>query len=230
MKLSNLLALAALSVAFVGCAVAPQRSIELDPAKLSAGNGKIGVAMPALPKVDTSFPGAGCLLCLAAAAGANSDLTKHANTLPYEGLDTLKQAAADALRKKGADVVVIDEPLDVRKLPAAKQKSVEGPKKNFTALKAKYQVDRLVVLDVQSIGFVRTYSSYFPTSDPKATIQGAGYMVDLNTNAYEWYLPVQFLESAEGAWDEAPKFPGLTNAYFQTVEKAKDAFLAPLTK
>jgi hypothetical protein len=33
------------------------------------------------------------------------------------------------------------------------------------------------------------------------------------------------MKSAESTWDEAPTFPGLTNAYYQALELAKDAFL-----
>jgi hypothetical protein len=37
--------------------------VALSPAALNATDMRIGVAMSALPKVDTTFPGADCLLC-----------------------------------------------------------------------------------------------------------------------------------------------------------------------
>jgi hypothetical protein len=33
---------------------------------------------------------------------------------------------------------------------------------------------------------------------------------------------VNIIKAAEGNWDEPPKFPGMTNAYFQTIELARD--------
>jgi len=52
-------------------------------------------------------------------------------------------------------------------------------------------------------------------------------MVDLTSNAYDWYMPLNVLKSADGRWDEPPKFPGLTNAYFQALEESKDQLLRP---
>jgi len=109
----------------------------------------------------------------------------------------------------------------------------KGPniaKKDFSALQKKYKVDRLLVIEIASLGFVRTYSAYIPTSDPKGVLQGSGYIVNLNSNTYEWYLPVNISKSADKNWDEPPKFPGLTNAYFQVLELGKDAFLQPFSK
>lgn len=69
--------------------------------------------MTALPKVDTQFPGADCLLCLAAASIANASLTKYTHTLTTEDLPKLKNQLADLLQKKGIEVVVIEESLNV---------------------------------------------------------------------------------------------------------------------
>lgn len=53
-------------------------------------------------------------------------------------------------------------------------------------------------------------------------------MVDVDTNAYHWYLPINLHLSAEGEWKEPPTFPGLTNAYYQVLEKLRDMVLEPL--
>jgi hypothetical protein len=220
-----------IAVAFCagGCAGLPPQPVELRPGLLGTGSGTIGIATSALPAVDTSFPGADCLLCLVFAAGANSTLTKHTRTLPYEGLDKLGESVAEALRKKGVNIIVIPEAIAVNKLKKnANSKVVGAAPKDFSPLKAKYNIDKLLVIDLQRIGFVRSYAAYIPTSDPKATIGGISYIVDLSNNMYDWYLPLQITRSAEGAWDEPPQFPGLTNAYFQSVETAKDAVLKTL--
>ena len=43
-------------------------------------------------------------------------------------------------------------------------------------------------------------------------------------------IEVAIARSSEGPWDEPPKFPGLSNAYFQTVELGRDTFLQPFGK
>lgn len=216
-----------LALALGGCAVAPQNPVEMSPQAVASKTARIGVAMAPLPKVDTHLPGAGCLLCIAAANVANSELIDHSRTLPPEDLAQLKHEIARRIRAKGGQAIVVDEPLETDKLPDF---SGEGPnlaRKSFAPLKARYGIDKLVVIELHALGMWRTYSSYFPTSDPKATLQGRGYMVNLSSNAYEWYQPVSILKAADKAWDEPPKFPGLTNAYYQALELGKDQLLKP---
>lgn len=221
--------LLAVTALLTGCAGQPQRAIAFTAPVVGAQPQKIGIAMTALPKVDTSLPGAGCLLCLAAASIANSTLTSYAHTLPQEDLPKLKNAIADLLRQKGVNVVVIDEAINVGKLPTAATKGPDMAKKDFSALGKKYGIDHLIVIDIWQLGFERPYASYVPVSDPKGAVSGLGYEVNLTNNVYEWYAPVNIRISAEGSWDEPPRFPGLTNAYFQALETSKDSFLKPFS-
>ena len=217
-------ALISVTLLLGGCVTAPQLPIALNQDTLSAKSGRVGVAMTVLPKADTSILGAGCLLCYATASAANADLTKHAETLPLEDLPKLKNEIADILRKKGTDVVVIPDPIDLKTLASNDKDGPNMAKYNFAPFQSKYKIDKLLMIDITALGFLRTYAQYFPTSDPKAYLQGAGYLVNLKTNAYEWYLPVSINKSADKAWDEPPQFPGLSNAYFQVLELGKDAY------
>lgn len=216
------------AVAFVlgGCAT-PQTPIALTSEALTPQVGKIGVAMAQIPKTDTFFPGAGCLLCIATAAAANSALTAHIQTLPHEGLPELKNEVAALIDKKGVQTLVIEEAIDLAALPSFGDKGPGIALKDFTPFRERHGIDKLVVIHITGLGVIRTYSSYFPTSDPKGALSGIGYMVDLSNNRYEWYHPVFVTKSAEGAWNEPPQFPGVTNAYFQALEAGKDEFMKP---
>jgi hypothetical protein len=225
---SSAFLLAAAAIFLSGCATKPQLPVDLAPAALKSGNQRIGVAMTQLPKVDVHLPGANCLLCLMTATVANSGLSKHASSLALEDLSGLKHKAAAALRQNGANTIVINEPLDIKALLDDNANTPNAAKKNFAPLKQKYGIDMLLVIDINAVGFERMYSAYFPTSDPKGLLRGTGYLVNLNTNTYEWYLPVYIAKSADGKWDEPTAFPGLTNAYYQALEMGKDAFLQPL--
>jgi len=128
----------------------------------------------------------------------------------------------------GVDAVAIDGQFDFAPLADVKL----GPdfaNKDFAARYGK-DYDHLVVINVLQLGFVRNYAAYIPTGDARATVEGFAYMVNLKTNAYEWYDHVQVTRAADGAWDEAPSFPGLTNAYFQAIEQAKDEVKAPFAQ
>jgi len=218
--------LAAVVSVITGCAT-PQKPVAFQPETVNWRAARVGVAMTPLPKVDTHMPGANCLLCIAAASVANSSLVDHSRTLPVEDLPRVKARIADAIRAKGGKVVVIEEPLEVSKLAEADKSAENAAPRNFRPLREQYGIDKLIVVEVSALGMWRTYSAYFPTSDPKATLQGRGYMVDLATNTYDWLQPVTVLRASDKVWDEPPKYPGLTNAYFQVLEVGSDEFVKP---
>jgi hypothetical protein len=226
MKTRFLLILVAV-ILTAGCATVPQPEVALAPGAINAQTGRIGVGVSKIPELTTQVPGAGCLLCLLAANAANSSLSEYAKTLPYDDLLRLKTEVADMLRKNGAVVTVIEENLNITALPDKDSKELNIAKKNFSSLGQKYGVDKLLVLDIQELGFIRTYATYFPSSDPKSWLKATGYMVNINDNSYDWYQPIVVSKSADGNWDEPPKFPGLTNAYFQGLEMGRDSFLRP---
>jgi hypothetical protein len=215
--------------AMSGCATVVQKPIEMAPAVLSANAGRVGVAVAALPKVDTTFPGAGCLLCLAVASAANSALTDHTRTLPYEDLPELKKQIAAAVSAKGATPVVIEGDFKIADLPAFSGAAEGFAQRDFRPLAAKHSIDRLIYVQLNVVGIWRNYASYVPTGDPFATVKGMAYMVDLKTNALQWYAPIDITKGA-AKWDQPPKYPDLTNAYYQAVELTKDAVLKPLQK
>lgn len=223
----SLLAMGTL-VALVGCATAPQAPVALDAKKLNSTSGKVGVLMAPVPAADTHLPGAGCLLCLAAASVANSSLTTHAKTLSSKDIASFQADAVEALKRKGVNAVAITDAVKLQDLPDGKGTAPNAARKDFSALKAKHNLDRLLVIDIVQQGFERTYASYIPTSDPKGLVRGTAYLVDLGTQTYEWYAPIEVLKATDKKWDEPPTFPGLTNAYFQAVEAARDTVVQPL--
>ncbi len=225
MKNTKRIAILAICVLLAACKTTSQSSVFLSADTLSAKSGKIGVIMTSIPKVDTTFPGAGCLLCLAAANAANSSLTKHAHTMSNQDFSKLKDEIADSLRKKGVDVVVISEDFSAKNLKDASQAGADSPKKDFRPLRDKYHVDHLAVLDIRFAGFLRNYSAYISRGDPVGKVEGTVSVVNLSDNRYELYQELDIIKTAEGTWSEPPDFPGLTNAYFTAVEACKDQVL-----
>lgn len=215
----------AICVLLAACQSTPPSTIYLSADTLSAKNGKVGVIMSALPKVDTTFPGAACLLCLAAASTANSALTKHAHTMSNQDFAKLKDEIADTLRKKGVEVTVISEDFNAKNLKDAPAPASNSAKKDFRALKDKYHVDHLALVTIEFAGFQRNYSSYISRGDPVAAVQGTVSVVNLSDNQYELRQFLDVIKTAEGKWDEPPDYPGLTNAYYTAVEGCKDQIL-----
>lgn len=218
----------ALCVLFVtGCASVPQQqNVDLN-LNLIPKEQKIGLYVSPLPKITTSFPGAGCLLCLGAAALANSSLTKQVETFQAEELAKTKANITQQLKAKGYDVVVIDTLIPAKKL--AKIKPVAGSTiaKNYSAYKTQHNVDQLLVVNFLTVGVVRQYSSYVPVSAPQASVSAQFYMIDTARNSYSLYAPINLVKSADGEWDAPPTFPAMTNAFYQAEEEAVDSLKKP---
>lgn len=233
-RISTALLCLAFTALLAGCAGPVQQPVNLAADYFSSGKaktGRIGVVMSELPKPDTQFPGAGCLLCLAVANGAHSALTKEVQTFSTDELKPLPAALVAALKKQGLDAVLIAEPLKVADLPdLGASDPTNKARKNYGALKTKHGVDRLLVIHITNLGVWRSYSAYVPTDVPKAVLYGNVQLVELGSHALEWYLPLNLSRAAEGAWDEPPKFPGLSNAYYQVLESGMDMVKKPLSK
>ena len=217
-----------------GCAGPVQQPVDLAAdyfAAAKAKPGRIGVVMADLPKPDTEFPGAGCLLCIAVANGVHSALSKEVQAFSTAELKPLPADLVALLKKQGLDAVLISDPLKVTDLPdLGASDPTNKSRKNFGALKTKHQIDRLLVVNITSLGVWRSYSAYVPTDVPKAILSGTASLIDLSTHALEWYLPLSLSRAAEGNWDEPPKFPGLSNAYYQVLETGMDLVKKPFTR
>lgn len=209
-----------------GCVAEPQRPVFLDHEILEREDMKVGVILAGLPEPDVHLPGADCLLCIAAAEAMNSTLSTHVKTWVPDEFSIVKSDLVKMLKEKGVTVVAIEEAIDIEKLPKNKSKVPYSAKRNYASYKEKYDVNHLLVVDIDQLGVRRSYASYVPTSDPQALISGSSYLVELSTNTYKWYKPISITKSASGNWDEPPNYPALTNAYFQIIATSREVILA----
>ncbi len=213
----------------VGCAAPQQAAVPLAADYYKARTDKIAVAMTELPKADTSFPGADCLLCIAFASAANSALTKAVQAWSTNELKPLPGDLAASLRSKSQPVSLIAEPLKLADFPDRKDNEPGSANKDFSKLKASQGVDRLLVVQVHALGAWRNYSAYIPSGAPRAVLKAQAFIVDLTTQKYDWYQEFDLAQPAEGNWDEPPAFAGMTNAYFQVLENFKDQIKKAVT-
>lgn len=223
--LSVLLSICVLFV--TGCAsLPPQQTVDLNLNTIPKQQ-KIGVYVSPVPKISTSFPGANCLLCLGAAALANSSLTKQVETFQAEELAKTSATVVEQLKAKGYEVVTISSLIPEKKLPKIKPVAGSTISKNYVGYKAQYGIDQLLVVNFSTVGVVRQYSSYIPNGAPQATVTAQFYMIDVERNAYSLYAPINIVKGADGEWDSPPAFPAMTNAFYQSEEAAVDLLKKP---
>jgi hypothetical protein len=218
------------SLVLSGCASSPQLPVPLATSAMGATAGKVGVALNIVEKADTYFPGASCLLCYGLASAANSTLTAHVVKQPIDDVVQFQADVVTALSKKQTSVVALPRTWKLDIYPKVKSDQPNAAGLDFSALKKTNSLDRLLVINVTSLGVERTYASYIPTSEPKAFVTGTAYMVNLANNQYEWFAPFDIRRASDGKWDEPPSFPGLTNALVQAIESARTFILKPFAE
>ncbi|WP_096085171.1 hypothetical protein [Agaribacterium haliotis] len=204
-----------------GCATTKQQPINYSETTLHK-DAKIGIAVAPLPDVQITYPGASCLLCLAAAAAANSSLSKHVDSLSADDLKEIPLLIKAKVEELGYDAKIIEAPLELSELPKYSGKLPNTAPRDFSSFKQKYDVDYLIGVELNYVGVQRNYSSYVPVSDPQALISGLQFVVRVEDNTFTWFKPLDFRKGAEGEWKQKPDFPNLTNAYYQVVESTLD--------
>ncbi|GAA3953048.1 hypothetical protein [Allohahella marinimesophila] len=218
MKSSFILVVLTCVAVLTGCAGRVQPPVALDQNFWQKENPRVGVSMTSAQQPAAYLSGADCLLCLAAANIANSELIDHMPTLPAEDLLSLEAELVDTLNAQGLQASAVTDSFSVKHLKPSSLP--EGAEKDFSPWADTY--DYLLIVDVSMFGTHRSYSGYIPTSDPQAVVKGRVYMVDMSNNQYVLYDAFHTIRAVDGEWDEAPTFPGVTNAYFQAIESSKD--------
>lgn len=209
-----------------GCATVPIPTVSLDKTTITTNKQEmtIGLVSTPYPEIDTSVPGADCLLCFAVASGIISDITEHVKTLDSD-LDTLNNLMLNKIKNQGFRIKMVSDKFDFNALKSveANEKTPQLARYDFKPLASKHNISHLLVLNITSHGIVRNFANYVPTSPPFAAIYGSAYLVDLNKNEYVWYENIRNTLNAEGEWDNPPSFPELTNAYYSVLESTKDS-------
>lgn len=225
-------------VALSGCATYVPTDLHKKD-ELHAKGVVTGVALAKLPPpaVFTADPkrgggGGGGLLQAVITAAITSKLSDHAKTLDAKDAQAIVDDAAQHLKRAGLQAVPVAEPIDVRALSSFDAKDGTFANKDFRPLQAKLNVDRLLVVRLDRVGFNYPVGGAvpIPAGDAMAEIEGAAFVVDLRTNAFVWHRKVQVLRGVGKAWDEPPGYPALTAKFYEALEAARDELLADLSR
>lgn len=206
----------------------PQGAVAFSSTSVNEGE-SIGIYIDELPKVGMNYPGANCLLCLAAAAAANGGVSGHARTLSNDELGS--DFAADIARQFAQDGIkstILQGAIDLKKLKKSSFESDIQARKDYTVLASAVNNTHLLVVDINYSGLGRQYANYLATSPPYALISGSAFIVDLQSNEYLWYLPIVQRNSAGTAWKEPPNYPTLTNEFYKAIATVRDNILTGL--
>jgi len=228
MKQILLTSLLLCGAALTGC-VTPQRPIHLDAGYWSHKPDSVGVVVVKMPKPGTMKAGAQGLLDIAINDAMANPLTKHLNALSLEDFRESGKVISAHFAKQGVPTRFIPEELDVSTLPKVKNKVPDYAALDYTALKARYGVDQLIVLEVSAAGTIRSYYGFIPTGAPQGYFSCRGSLIDLNTNKLLWTASAVQQVPIDDPWDqEADGYPHVTSAFYRALETAKTSMVSDL--
>jgi hypothetical protein len=220
MKKMSIIFVTAISLMLLGCGATPQSTIAVDESFTNNKTQRIGVYVQS-EEATTHIYGASCLLCYGVASAANSSLSSYLESIATDDIHAFGSVISEQMQAQGKHVEIVTLPTEIKRLPKFKGE-LGYPKRDFRALKEQLNLDTLIVIDIAEHGAHRSYNAYIPTSDPIGSVSGNVYTVDLNTNKYLQYERIDFKVMVSGEWDEPPTFPGVTDSYYEAVEKAKE--------
>lgn len=175
---------------------------------------------PIPEQAKMTLPGASCLLCLAAAHVANVEVSDHVKTLSTDEFSSVMDSIETTLRDRGMTLQPAPG-LPFNQLPRFRAPDDTYARRDHRIFNDRVEADHLLVMRIRHVGVERTYANYVPTSSPQGVVLGELYIVDLTSNQYYLYLPLEFRVPVKGEWSEPPKFPGVTLAYYEAIERAK---------
>ena len=225
MKFSRAVPWLVLTLFFSACA-SVQTPVALKSGALAAP-ARIGVAMTPMPQAGTYIWHAqNCVLCYAAGMSSFAGLGEHLKTVSTYRLSQLKIEMAALAKQNGARVVLIDEALDPESFPTADARLPDSARRDFSSLRRKYDIDKLLVVQIDWLGASRYYS-YRGLEEPLASVWGSAYLINLNNHTYEWYIPLAVDLKTSADWNKAP-YTVFTDRYIQAMETSRNYLLAPL--
>jgi hypothetical protein len=210
-----------------GCAT--QGPIPLDKSYWSHKPASVGVIVVKMPKPATLKMGAQGLLDQAINSAMADSLTKHLNSLSMDDFRTAGNAIAKHFSSQGIPTKFIPEELDLTTLAKVEQPQKGYTKLDYSALKARYGVEQLVVLEVMAAGTIRNYYGFIPTSAPKGYFSCRGSLVDLTNNKLLWVGSSVQEVVVEAPWDQSGEgYPHINTAFYRALSDGRTTMVGDL--
>ncbi|MBU0744376.1 MAG: hypothetical protein KKE11_03300 [Gammaproteobacteria bacterium] len=203
-----------LSIAFLSGCVTPEHNVKLPNSFWQTTNHKITVAKtkpknkPALYKTGQQG-----VLDMAISAAVTQTLNKH---LAKTNLDWyykgLPQKFVTRLKQHNISSQIYQINIDPKQ------------KKNATAI-VHMDGDKLLLLELQTLGAIRNYYGFIPLGVPRAYCHLKGELIDKQNKNVLWRHVAKIEERVQGNWDQPPSYPNFTNALKEAVNSAQEEII-----
>jgi hypothetical protein len=210
-----------------GCAT--QGPIPLDRSYWSHKPASVGIIVVKMPQPSTLKVGAQGILDLAINSAMADSLTKHLNSLSMADFREGGNAIARHFSSQGIPTKFIPEELDLATLAKVDNPQKGYTKQDYSALKARYGVEQLVVLEVVAAGTIRNYYGFIPLNAPKGYFACRGSLVDLSNNKLLWSASSVQQVVVEAPWDQSSEdYPHINTAFNRAMSDGRTAMVGDL--
>lgn len=196
----------------------------------------IGIAVAKIPQPEAHKTGGQGLLDIAINNANASELGEHLAKQDVQQINKTTDKMFSYLRGKGFNVVKIEDQIDAESLKEVSLSDDESKKiyytnRDFTPLKTKYNIDKIVLVTLDKVGTIRNYYGFVPLGAPSGYSKAVGQIINLENNQLEWnYVIDQQIPTSESEWDVPPSFPGLTKAMYTAFNQTQELLFNEFTK
>ena len=207
-------------VLLMGCAT--QKPISLDTSFWEQKHAKVGIVVAEVPAPSAAIESREGALGAAISQGLSDNVTKRLEKEDFSRIYKIGGKLGDFLKTKGLNPSVVSGPIAIDQFPK-REGVVDGyADRDFSALGTAAQAPYLLVIQVQSIGTIRGYLGFVPTTSPSGYFVAVGQLIDLKTQKLLWHKRVSIKRPSRGDWDQPPDFANLTAAVHQAVDTGID--------
>lgn len=186
---------------------------------------KIGVALVEFPEAGAHKAGSQGLLDVAINSALAAEMSAYLKGTDLSGFMPVKDKIAAKLEEKGAQVVVIDDMINLDNLPKYVDKDSNSKRTDYSYFKEKYDVDYIVLANIIAVGTSRKYYGFIPLGSPKGYCLAHGIMKDTAEDKTTWEYTTNYKKSVvkvDGEWDAPPDYPDLSVAVQKAITNAAE--------
>jgi len=216
-----------LALTLQGCVTQP---VVLKDDFWAQNNESIAVVLQEIPKQGELYKQGGQgLLDVVISSVVTKDVNTYLESLNAESFAQVQDQFSRKLIEKGFKVVKCEKKINLDKYPKVNAKDGYYDH-DLSELFNETQTDKLLILQLNQYGAIRSYYGFIPLSDPQGLAVINGLMVEKSDNKILWFAgdgreQSYVQEPVIGAWDEPPNYPNLTAAVNRALARAQTVLL-----
>lgn len=210
-QLSRIILLITGLVFLSGCATSKQ-NIKLHESFWQSAGHKITVAKMRAVRPNLHSNGPQGLLDMAISSIATKQFSNYLEKVKLDWYNNLPQKFTAQFKQR--DIFTQIYPVEIA-----------HERKNKNGVVIQVDSDKLLLIELDKLGAIRSYYGFIPTSAPKAYCVLKGELINQTDKKILWRHVASIEESVSGNWDQPPSYPNFSAALEQAVFAAQEEII-----